>query len=106
MSELISGELGLGIIMVLAVYLYHRHQQRLRRRQADWDPEEWNGKAIDVTQLKPRLAALRREHLAARPLARSVGFHCALLHWARHTVVRLAYFRDRNTEPPTHTHLP
>jgi hypothetical protein len=90
--------LWLAGVAVLANYLWHKHRQRMRSQQERYDPAEWNGKAIVVTTLKPRIEDVRRNYLAACPPAKGVCFHRALIELARHAVAQLPYFHDRAPE--------
>ena len=98
--------LRLAVVAVLAGYLYIKHRQRVRRREERYDPAEWTGKAIDVTDLIPRVNKVRQNHLAARQAPKGFYFHQALLDWARQTVARLAYFRDRKSAEQAQTRGP
>jgi hypothetical protein len=96
--------LGLGVVAVLAGYLYTRHRQRMRSLAEQYDPAEWTGKGIDLTDVKPRVEEVRRNYLAARQPAKSLCFHRVLLEMARRTVVRLGYFQHRESEDHVRTH--
>jgi hypothetical protein len=95
---------GLTGVVVLSSYLYLKHRQRMRRESKRGKPAEWTGKPIDVIQLKPTLEKLRRDYLAARQPSIGVPFHRSLLGLARRTVVRLAYFQDRESNEQAHAH--
>jgi hypothetical protein len=94
----------LAVVAALAGYLYAKHRQRLRPESERYDPAKWTGKAIDVTQLKPRVEDVRRNCLAVRQPAKETCFHRALLQLARHAVAQLAYFHGRAAEDHVSTH--
>jgi hypothetical protein len=85
----------LAMVVVLSSYLYLKHCQRARSRYERYDPAEWNGKAIDVTKLKPAVENARRNYPTAQKSSRNIFFHRGLLGLARRTVTRLAYFQNR-----------
>jgi hypothetical protein len=90
--------LWLALVGLLGLYAYIKHRQALRWQGDSDEPANWIGKAIDVTDLKPKLETVRRNYLAARQLAPGLCFHRALVELARHAVAGLAYFRDREPE--------
>jgi len=57
------------------------------------------GSGFDATPLQPRLQAVRHDYAAALHLQPHPRFHPQqLLEAARHSVLRLAYFQDREAE--------
>ena len=94
----------LAALAVLSSYLYIKHRQRVPRQGRCSEP--WTGRGIDVAKLQPTVEETRRAHLAAQRSTRGVFVHRSLLGLARHTVARLAYFRDRESEEHAPTHGP
>jgi hypothetical protein len=94
-SEII---IRLAALAVLLSYLYFKHRQRLHSQSQEYDPAEWTGTAMDVTQLRPTVENARRNYLAARPAQMGILFHKSLLGLARRTVAQFAYFRDRDSQ--------
>jgi hypothetical protein len=94
----------LAALAVLSSYLYFKHHQRVLSQAEPYDPAEWTGKAIDVTQLRGPIENVRGAYLAARPAPVGILFHKSLLGLARRTVARLAYFRDRQSEEHPQAH--
>jgi hypothetical protein len=89
----------LAVVAMLAGWLLSKQRRRMRTAEVQYDPAEWTGHTIDVSSLKPKLEAVRRNHLAACPPNSDIGFHHALLHLARRFVLRLPYFQRRGTHP-------
>src|SRR2546421_10880022 len=88
---------GFAVVVVLTGFLYCNHRQRLLSHSEHHNPAEWTGKAIDTSELKQTVEAVRRNYEAARPRPKGAFFHRALLGFARRTVARLAYFQHRET---------
>jgi len=88
----------LTVVAALASYLYAKHRQRVRGRLGRYNPAKWTGKAIDVTELKPRIEGVRRNYLAVQQPAKGLCFHRALIELARQAVAQMAYFQDRAPE--------
>ena len=98
--------LWLVLIALLGIYLGIKHRQILRRQSEPCDPAKRTGKAIDVTQLKPKVEVVRRNYLAAQQPANGLCFHRALIELARQAVARLAYFHDRLPEDHARANRP
>jgi hypothetical protein len=96
--------LELVALAALSSYLDLKHRQRERKQSRG--SEAWTGQGIDVTKLQPTVEDTRRAYVAARRSTRGVFVHRSLLGLARHTVVRLAYFRDRESEEHSQAHGP
>ena len=96
--------LWVALVVLLGCYIYIKHRQWVRGVPHQDDPEQWSGKAIDVTPLQPKVEAVRRNHLAARTSVAGVCFHRALLELARQAVARLGYFHDREPESHAQAH--
>jgi hypothetical protein len=95
--------LWLGLVALLGSYLCLKHRQRVRSHYERYESAEWTGKAIDVTELKPKVEEVRRNYLEARQPVKSPCFHRALIELARQAVARLAYFHDRVPEEHAQT---
>ena len=94
----------LTVVAALASFLYAKHRQRVRGRLWRYNPAKWTGKAIDVTELKPRIEGVRRNYLAAQQPAKGICFHRSLIELARRAVAQMEYFRDRAPEHRAHAH--
>ena len=95
------------IILVCVAVLVICSCIQLRRWESEFlKPRPLTGNSSAVAKLKPKLEHVRRNYLAARPPARGVCYHKALLGLARRAVVRLPYFRDREAEEHAKIHNP
>jgi len=90
--------LRLAAVAVLASYLYFKHRQRLPSRPPCSDERQWPGPVIDADALKPRIAAVRRDYLAARPATHNRWFRRHSVALARHAMSRLGYFQASESE--------
>jgi hypothetical protein len=84
-------------LMLLSGCLYVMHRRRVHG-QPRQNPAEWTGSTIDLTKLKPTLEDVRRDYLAARCPPHGNFFHRSFLAHTRRVVMRLAYFRGRESE--------
>ena len=100
-SEIVA---GLVAVALLSAYLLVYHRRRVVHRRQVVAPSVWPGKTIDVSTLKPRLAAVRLNDFAQPPRRRS--FHLSLLALARRTVEQLAYFQAKRSEGHPQGHRP
>jgi len=98
--------LWLALVVLVGSSLYIKHRQRVRSQPERYDPAKWTGKAIDVTQLKPKVENVRRNYLAARQPPKDLCFRRALIEMARRAVAQLAYFHDRAPEHQAQAHGP
>ena len=98
--------LWLGLVALLGSYFYIKHRRAVRSRSEPSDAAKWSGNSIDVTQIKPRVEDVRRNHLPAQQPAKGLCFHRALIELARQAVARLAYFHDRASEDHPQAHRP
>jgi hypothetical protein len=96
----------LAVLALGACYLFFKHRQRVRNWAPPDDPGKWTGHGIKTSELKPRVEQVRRDPLAARQGTRRVCFHRYLLGFARRAVVRLGYFRHRESEEHARDHGP
>lgn len=97
--------LRLTAVVLLVIYLLRRHRQRwLEQPPPPEDASVWNGRTLDTAVVQPRLEAVRRDYVSGlRGLRADPSFQEELVHRARRTVSRLAYFqRERSEEerPP------
>src|SRR3954470_473698 len=90
--------LRLLALALLLGYLFIKHRQRILNQPLREDPAKWNGTTIDVARLRPRVARVRGDYLAApRPSARSLRYRLHLLALAGRAVSQLPFVRDRAT---------
>jgi hypothetical protein len=108
-GEFIAKFCALVLLVVLAGFLFHTRIEQMRvRRSRQRPPFQPTGQTIDVTPIRPRLAALKRDFTAAAPHrhAPSGSARADLLAQARQRLTRLGFFRDipRGTEPESLPH--
>ena len=87
-------------------YLFFKHRQRVLNRTPRDDLHEWMGQGIEVSALRPRVEQVRRDYLVARQPTRGIWFHRSLVELARRSVMRLGYFRHRETSQDAHSNSP
>ncbi len=80
---------GLAIVVFFARWLWHRYKPGGGHLPA----------GIAAGELLPRIEQVRHDHLAARRMAPSPGYRKGLMAAARHALRRLAFFRDRKSDP-------
>lgn len=106
-GEFIAKSCALVLLAVLAGFLFHTRIEQMRvRRSRQRPPFQPAGQTIDVTPIRPRLAALKRDFTAAAHRhAPSGSARAGLLAQTRRRLARLGFFRD---PPPANEpeHLP
>jgi hypothetical protein len=71
--------IALTAVALLVSYLCIKHRQRVRSGTDPYDYGQPTAGVIDVTALKPRIDAVRRNYLATRKPQNGLGYHRALL---------------------------
>ena len=59
-------------LMFCIGFLYFKYRQRVLSRSEHTNPEAWNGKALDASELKQTLNQVRRDYLASRPRPKGI----------------------------------
>ena len=89
-------------LALLGAYLYYQHRRRVsERRRRSQESSTWNGPAIDVRPLQPRLEKVRHDYLANVHLTpRRLGTREDRLKTIRGLISRLGFFQRGLLEAP------